>query len=347
MPLDSEAVRALREWPWLPAFALGLGLLLYAAAKWLTRRSPKSVWGAAMASPVRAVAFWAPTLGGLRLALDRYLVDEFARPADLVVSLGFVVAMTLAAVRGVHSGYGVLRAGFPMMDPSSRNRALVVRKLAVAGVIVAGSLAGLGVLGVNPGPLLAGGAVGGIILGLALQESLSSVFSGLFLSWDGSVRIGDAVRLPAGQEGTVENVGWRNTQIRLPDQTLLIVPNGVFATSIVTNLSRPTPETSVVVEASVAYGTDLGLAEQTVLDAVAAVRQEFGGESEGLPVFRWRALGQDGVEFRVFVPVGRQSDTYAARSRLIRELHDRFAEAGITVPFPQRVVHLEPGSERA
>lgn len=343
MPEANEAASRIADWPGLPWAALALGALLYAVVRWALRRAPESVPAALLGSPVRALVFWAPVLLGLRLSVERHLSGGWPAWADRAAVLAFVAAMTLAAVRGVHRGYQVAKKGFPDMDPAERNRALVLRKLGVAGVILVGSLAALGALGVDPAPLLAGGAVGGIVLGLALQESLSSVFAGLFLTWDGSVRIGDVVRLPAGQEGTVENVGWRNTQVRLPDQTLLIVPNGVFASSVMTNLSRPSPETSVVLDAAVAYGTDLAAAEQLVLAEARTVQQKYGpGKAGAPPVLRWRELGENGVAFRVFVPIERNADVYPARSDLVKALHDAFQSAKVRIPAPQRELTVLP-----
>ncbi|MCC6403745.1 MAG: mechanosensitive ion channel family protein [Fimbriimonadaceae bacterium] len=341
MPWDSEAVRALRDWPWLPWVAIALGLALYGVARAFRRRPAQTPLDAAVSSPARALLFWIPVLLGLRLSAQRWLEAEWARSVDKATAIVFVLAMTVAMVRGVHAGYGVVKRGFPEMDPAARNRALVLRKLGVSGVIVVGLLATLGVLGMNPGPLLAGGAIGGVVLGLALQESLSAVFSGILMTWDASLRIGDFVRLETGQEGNIESIGWRNTQLRLLDQTLLVVPNGKMAGMVVTNMSRPSPESEVALDFRVAYGSDLSRVESTALDVARLVALEFGGnENARPPSVRWRGLGESAVDLRIVIPIASQADFYAARSSMVRRLHDKFQEEGITFPFPQRVVHM-------
>jgi small-conductance mechanosensitive channel len=338
-------LHALPDQSWfLPGAVLtAIGLYLLCGLVFNHRRWRDSIAVQSLSSVVRGLVFWGPVLFALHA--DSYRSQRFSKDPSLWVTeaalLAFTGALTVSAVRGIARGFRVYRRRFPDLDPGHRNRVVVLRKLSVGVVLTLGAMAALGVLGVDPGPLLAGGAVGGVVLGLALQESLSAVFAGLFLTWDASVRIGDTIRLPAGQEGVVESVGWRNTQIRLPDQTLLVVPNGTLATSIVANLSRPSPETSIVLDAAVAYGSDLARVEETVLREAKAVQRLYSGEDPGAePVLRWRELGENGVTFRAFVPVARQTDVYCARSDFVRALHDAFRVEGISVPPPQREVTI-------
>lgn len=345
MQQAAEWIRSASTWPgFVPAALLtAIGLYFACGLAFSDRRWRESVPVQTLSSVVRGLVFWAPVLWALHVASfqGQRLGPDSGEWGARAALLAFVVAMTVAAVRGIARGFRVYRKRFPDMEPGERNRAVVLRKLAAGVAVALGLLAAMAVLGVDPGPLLAGGALGGLVLGLALQESLSSVFAGLFLTWDASVRIGDTIRLPMGQEGVVEGVGWRNAQIRLPDQTLLVVPNGTLATSIVANLSRPGPETSVVLDAAVAYGSDLAVVEETVLREARAVQQKYSGPTqEPAPVLRWRELGENGVTFRVFLPVARHTDVYCARSDVVRALHDAFERDGIVVPLPQREVTI-------
>lgn len=340
---DDDATLIVQQ-PWFFPGLLGLGVLLWLCSVALRRASVarNSPLLVGLLKPIGAIALWMPALVAFNVVMDDLalegLLDGWLRKAAQVLVIALV---TYSAVVGIRRGFQVVRSEYGNMEPEERNRAVIVRKLLTAAAIIAGFLISLGVFGVDAGPLLAGGAIGGVVLGLALQESLSAVFSGILMTWDASLRIGDFVRLESGQEGYIESIGWRNTQLRMLDQTLLVVPNGSMAGMIVTNLSRPSPETAVGLDCGVAYGSDLALVEATALDVARKVSAEFGGEQElKEPSVRWRAFGDSSVDFRVLVPIASQSEIYPARSTLVRMLHDAFAEKGITIPFPQRVVHM-------
>src|SRR5690606_386142 len=94
-------------------------------------------------------------------------------------------------------------------------------------------------VGIKMSALLALGGVGGAVIGFAAKDSLANFIGGMMIFWDRPFSVGDWVRSPDRNiEGTVENVGWRLTQIQTFDKRPLYVPNGVFSTISVENPSR-------------------------------------------------------------------------------------------------------------
>lgn len=342
--MPQDAINKLLHRPWFLVGLLGVGLVFWLAsrvfrsAKWVRRSALLVGVGTFLGTALP----WAPALVVAHLWLEQAGLGQPLTTVAAAVARALYVGICVeAAVRGVRHGFELVSAKFPEMQPGDRNRVVIVRKLATVVVVFVGLLVGLAVVGVDAGPLLAGSAIGGVVLGLALQESLSSVFSGMLMTWDASLRIGDFVRLEDGKEGSIESIGWRNTQLRLLDQTLLIVPNGKMATTIVTNLSRPSPETTVVLDCGVAYGSNLELVEETALEVANQVAVQFGGgEVSKQPALRWRDFGDNSLDFRILVPIASHSDIHQARSELVRKLYGAFEQKGITVPLPQRVVHM-------
>ena len=108
-------------------------------------------------------------------------------------------------------------------------------------VIVTATLVGLDTLGVNVAGLMAAGGIGGLAVGLAARDMIANFFGGLTVFIDRPFSIGDWILLKdQGIEGTVENIGWRQTTIRKFDKRPVYVPNAVFTTASVETPSRMT-----------------------------------------------------------------------------------------------------------
>ena len=127
----------------------------------------------------------------------------------------------------------------------SGTQILVKRGLVVAWLIVTAVVV-LGILGVNPAGLLAVAGAVGLAFSLAVQDILKNFFSGIYLLLERPFRVGDTIRVK-DQEGVVENVGVRTTQLRTPENVQVLVPNALVFAEVVTNHTharRPPPEAS-------------------------------------------------------------------------------------------------------
>ena len=97
----------------------------------------------------------------------------------------------------------------------------------------------------------------GLAVALALQDTLSNLFSGLQVVASRQVRLGDYVKLESGEEGYVTDITWRNTSIRALPNNMVIVPNSKLASTLVTNYYQPEREMAVLVQVCVGYQSDL------------------------------------------------------------------------------------------
>ena len=123
----------------------------------------------------------------------------------------------------------------------SGTQILVKRGLVVAWMVITAVVV-LGILGVNPAGLLAVAGAVGLALSLAVQDILKNFFSGIYLLLERPFRVGDTIRVK-DQEGVVENVGVRTTQLRTRENVQVLVPNAVVFAEVVTNhtYARPAP----------------------------------------------------------------------------------------------------------
>jgi small-conductance mechanosensitive channel len=163
------------------------------------------------------------------------------------VAIAAAVACAALALRAIllrRLGQSMGAAGLASWDAIARLARQLGFNLALTGiaqalirtfVIVVGGLVLMGHLGIAITPLLTALGIGGVAVALALQDTLSNLIAGFHLLADTPVRVGDAVRLENGMEGTVEDIGWRSTRIRQSNDDLIIVPNAKLAQSILTN----------------------------------------------------------------------------------------------------------------
>jgi small-conductance mechanosensitive channel len=278
--------------------------------------------------PIRAAIVWGIVLSGLNIALQGidYIDGRPTLSQWLAAGIGmaWVAIAVLAAVRIINA-YFTLKDRAALVDPEYRDRSTLLRKLTVGFVIIVGILAAMRVGGLDIGPLLAGGAIGGVIIGLALQDSLSNVFAGLLLTMDGTIRVGEKIRVVDGPTATVENIGWRSRSLRLLDSTVLVVPNSALSQDRFVNLSRPTLVTSVYIDCGVSYDSDLEHVERVALE-VAREDQAGSQGGEGLPepYLRWKQFADSSVIFRLLMDVPDPRIQFIASSDLMKALHARF-----------------------
>ena len=164
-------------------------------------------------------------------AAFQVLFAGWAEVQALLVLLLSLIGMRLALN---WSGSAMRRA---RVDSGTRilvKRGLVVTWLVVTAVVV------LGILGVNPAGLLAVAGAVGLAFSLAVQDILKNFFSGIYLLLERPFRVGDTIRVKE-QEGVVENVGVRTTQLRTSENVQVLVPNAVLFAEVVTNHTHARP----------------------------------------------------------------------------------------------------------
>jgi small-conductance mechanosensitive channel len=136
-------------------------------------------------------------------------------------------------------------------------------------LVLAAALIILPLWGINVTSVLMGAGVLGIVLGLALQETLGNIFSGLSLLMEASFKRDDLIQFPDGRVCEVQKLGLRSTKLfSLDDQATIFVPNKTLATTMLVNLTKPTSEQKFCIEVSVGANCDLSLVKK-ILDQTA------------------------------------------------------------------------------
>ena len=190
--------------------------------------------------------------------------------------------------------------------------------------------------------------VGSVAVALALQETLSNFFSGLYLLADRPVSPNDYIKLDSGQEGYVLRVGWRSSVLRTLGNNYVIIPNSILAKATIINYTTPDPRISYSLAVSVAYGTDPAQVEKALLEAAQeALRDGLEGllPNPAPSVSFIPGFGQSSLDFSLGVQIRQFTDQFPVQSDLRKRIVRKFREAGIEMPFPTRTLVLDKSAK--
>lgn len=187
-------------------------------------------------------------------------------------------------------------------------------------------------------PVFASAGVAGIAIALAAKDTLANFFGGISLFLDKVYRVGDYVIIDNTERGEVVEIGIRSTRIITRDDVLVNIPNSIMATSKIINESAPYPQYRIKIPVGVAYGSDLDLVEGVLLDIAASDDKIV---SQPFPRVRVRTLADSSVNVELLVWVKDPRDRGMQTHLFLKEIHKRFSNEGIHIPFPQLDVHLE------
>lgn len=240
---------------------------------------------------------------------------------------------------------GLVRLGFVLFTSSIVARFIrrpwpkIVRDVVQVFLYFGVAMIALRAVGVEPGSLLTTSALLTAVLGLSMQDTLGNLFAGLAIQGQQSISVGDWIRYADGDEGLGEviEVNWRSTHILTTTRVEVIVPNGVFARSIVRNYSRPTRIVRHDVLITLPYDVSPERARELTL---SAARGAEGVLEEPEPFVVVGEFTERGVVYsvRLFInDYGRRDPIEGAfRQRLLYILR----RANVPLPFPHRRVEL-------
>ena len=195
-------------------------------------------------------------------------------------------------------------------------------------------IAALDQLGVQTTSLIAVFGAAGLAVGLALKDSLSNFSSGVMLIIFRPFKVGDSVEA-AGQAGVIEEVRIFSTIMKTGDNREIIIPNShIYGGPIVNVSTRPTRRIDMVF--GIGYEDDIRKAKELVNAAFAADERIL---QDPAPTVAMVELADSSVNFNVR-PWVKTADYWAVRSDLMERIKLSFDENGISIPYPQRDVHI-------
>ena len=284
-------------------------------------------------------------LVGIRASLDAFTVQPgLAQALDIVGSLVFIVVVGYILFRGwneVALDYAKRLAARTHSNVDNRLMPLL-EKLGGLVIVILAATFFMRALGVGFGWVLAGGAFASLVIGLAAQDTLANFFSGIHLLLDQPFREGDEIQLQTGEICTVRKVGLRSSHLyNGQNHEMLIVPNNLLATNMVTNLMRPDRKHRIWLDVGVVYGADADVVRRLMTEAALAhpkVLREPGNE----PQARLVDFGPPALRYSLIFWVGDHKERNPVASDLSIAILRRFKEADIQMPTVAMPVLADP-----
>ena len=213
--------------------------------------------------------------------------------------------------------------------------------VSIAGglVLLLGVLFGLAQLGISVGPLLAGLGIAGFIVGFALQDTLGNFAAGMMILLFRPYDVGDIVEA-GGVFGKVSHMSLVNTTILTFDNQTLVMPNSKIWGDVIKNVTAQ-EKRRVDMTFGIGYGDDIPKAEKVLTKIVTRHDKVL---KDPAPVVRLHMLNESSVDF-IVRPWVNKEDYWDVYWDITRAVKMGFDEAGISIPFPQRDIHLYRGDQ--
>jgi small-conductance mechanosensitive channel len=354
--------------PYMPSVVISITALVLGVAlrwltgKWLVRLAAKSEnkYDDMLVDALRRSILYIVLLTGLNIALRELprakLIMPYARPiltASFILLLSYILTKVLKMLVRIRAEHDQSR----MAAVSLTRRSIEIVVYTLACVMV------LRTFGVDIAPIITALGVGGLAVALALQDTLSNFFAGIYITLANQIRVGDYIRISDGNfEGYVRDIGWRNTTIEMQEMNSVLIPNNKLSQAIVTNFHLPDEVQYLLLSFGVHHNTDPHLVEEVLTNMVHeygyATRAEahtptpVEGKIRGLlvepePLVRFREFGEFTLNFRFFIAISHFDLQFEARSNVMKQVYYQFKQHGIVIPMPIRALQIGAHPEKS
>jgi small-conductance mechanosensitive channel len=203
-------------------------------------------------------------------------------------------------------------------------------------------LASLSIVGINLTTLVLGSTALLVGLGLGLQHIFKDLVSGIFLLFEGSIKIGDIIEVD-NVIGKVLEVNLRSCELKTRDDVIIIVPNSKFLEEKVVNWSHESEQVRFTIDVGIAYGSDIDKVNECLIEAMKVNKQVSKAPK---PYVQFSNFGESSLDFKMFFWSKKTFLIEQVKSDLRVDVYKRLKENNLAIPFPQRDIHIK-GMEQA
>jgi len=194
----------------------------------------------------------------------------------------------------------------------------------------------LGSVGIDITILLTASAALFVGLGLALQELFQDIIGGVFIITDKTLLVGDIIEMD-GRVGRVIDIKLRTTRVLTRDDKVMIIPNHKFISDVILNYTQNHKTTREAVKVGVAYGSDTQRVKQILIECA---KEQTGLVKKPEPFVTFDDFADSALVFSLHFFVSDSFVDPKIKSELRFKIDDKFRLNNITIPFPQRDVHM-------
>ena len=221
-------------------------------------------------------------------------------------------------------------------------------KLLRASIFITAALVMMQTLGFSISGVLAFGGIGGIAVGFAAKDLLSNFFGGLMVYLDRPFKVGDWIRSPDKElEGTVEEIGWRQTRIRTFSKRPIYVPNSIFMNIIVENPSRMSHRR--IYETIGLRYSDISAVSKIVKEVKQMLLAHNEIDSNQTMIVNFNEFNDSSVDFFIytFTKTTNWIRFHEVKHEILLKVYGIIEEHGAEVAFPTRTLHVESNEANA
>ena len=195
--------------------------------------------------------------------------------------------------------------------------------------------------GIQVGVLLAGSAALLVGIGLGLQTLFQDIISGIFILLDKTLTVNDIIEVD-GKVGKILEIKLRTTRAVTIDDKVLIIPNHKFLTQSLFNWTQNGVQTTEGVDVGVAYGSDVDLVKEILIEVAKAHPKIVQHQ---VPKVLFMDFGDSALLFKLLFTINNSYSHLQIKSDLRFAIDKKFREHNISIPFPQRDVHVYQKNE--
>jgi small-conductance mechanosensitive channel len=229
------------------------------------------------------------------------------------------------------------------MNETDKQKFVSVFKFIKYVVYIVVVFAVLSLAGINITPFLAASAALLVGLGLALQELFQDVIGGIFIIVDKSLLVGDIIEVD-NRVGRVIEIKLRTTRAITRDDKIIIIPNHKFITDLICNYTQNHKTTREFVRVGVAYGSDTVLVKELLLECA---NEQSGVLKSPKPFVLFEDFGDSALMFSIYFFITDSFVDPRIKSEIRFRIDEKFRANNISIPFPQRDVHVFTKSPQA
>jgi potassium-dependent mechanosensitive channel len=252
--------------------------------------------------------------------------------SDLIIGMTSL-AITLLAAKNLPGVLEITLLQRLPLEPGARYALTTLLQYLIAGIGIIMAFSTIGFQWSSIQWLVAALGVG---LGFGLQEIVANFVSGIILLFERPIRVGDVVTLD-DTTGVVSRIRIRATTITNYDKQEMLIPNKEFITARVINWTLTDKINRVIITVGVAYGSDVKRAMALMLEAA---EQNESVLSDPKPVTSFEAFGDSSLNLLLRAYLGSMDNRLSTITALHEAINHKFNEAKISIPFPQRDIHI-------
>lgn len=291
------------------------------------------------------VVFWMIMTRGSSLFFSEiadtnaHLKDYTLILVDIIDSI-FVLFMTVFLLRAYSNYFVPVISDWLTVGKTDIQYGPLLEIIGSLLIIIFGITNFLSTYHVDFGVLLAGVGVVGLVFALAAQDTLSNFFSGILLLLDQGFKTGDMIYFN-DTYCLIRDIGLRSTKIYdIVNHVMIITPNNSLANQNILNLTRPDRYYRIRIEVGVSYDSDPDQVEKLLLEVAEQNSDVEQNDPTRMPLVRFQDFGDSSLTFVLVAWINNVIKLRQINSDLHHQVFDKLKEAGVTIAFPQRDVHI-------